>query len=148
MIDTLMPILSESYLLIIPLIIIYLIYNKDKKVYSLLLALILTLVIVTAIKAAVVAPRPCIDLVGECDNPLDSFPSRHVALVSVLLVFLWNKKPLFGAYSVYVLLIAWSRIHLGEHYPHEVLAGAVIGIIIGYICLKIAKKLGMEKRVV
>ena len=148
MIDALMPIISDSYLVIIPLLIVYLICSKKKNVYPILLAILLTFLVVTAMKMTIVTPRPCAGIVGVCEDPLDSFPSRHAAVVSAVLVFLWSKKPLFIAYSAYVLLIAFSRLYMGAHYLQDVLVGALIGICIGYVCLKFSGRLGLERRVV
>ncbi len=148
MTDILMQVLSDSYLLVIPLVIAYLVYRKDRNVYPLLLSILLTLLIVTALKVAIVEPRPCASLGAlECADPMQSFPSRHAALVFAALVFLWPRRPMFTAYAGYAFLIGLSRVSLGEHYPHDVLAGALIGLAIGYICLKTAKRIGIQKRV-
>jgi len=142
MIESLISIVGESYLLVVPLIVMYLFYRRDKRAYPILLSLFLTLVVVTAIKVAVVEPRPCIGLgPALCQDPLQSFPSRHAALVAVPLIFLLWKMPVFVTYLAYLVFIGFTRVYVGEHYPHDVLAGALIGIVIGYACLKAVPRL-------
>ena len=47
--------------------------------------------------------------------------------------FYWLKWVLF----FWAILLAYSRIYLGVHYPADVLGGALVGIIIGYLVVKI-----------
>ena len=82
-------------------------------------------------------PRPCwIDhsirllIKNETDY---SFPSGHtlVSFASAYIIFKGNKK--FGYFAfVIAFLIGFSRLYLFVHFPSEVLAGAVLGIVIGY----------------
>jgi len=62
-----------------------------------------------------------------------SFPSSHtavtVAVVIALLPFL--PRVLAGAAIGYAVLVGWSRVYLGVHYPLDVLAGAGIGMAVG-----------------
>jgi membrane-associated phospholipid phosphatase len=62
-----------------------------------------------------------------------SFPSSHtavtVAIVITLVPFL--ARPLAAAGIGYAVLIGWSRVYLGVHYPLDILAGAGIGIAVG-----------------
>ncbi len=37
------------------------------------------------------------------------------------------------------LLVCWSRIYLGVHYPLDVAGGAVLGMIFGYICYRLGE---------
>ena len=62
-----------------------------------------------------------------------SFPSSHtavtVAVVIALVPFL--PRALAGVAIAYAVLVGWSRVYLGVHYPLDILGGAGIGIVVG-----------------
>jgi membrane-associated phospholipid phosphatase len=68
--------------------------------------------------------------------PLDfSFPSGHamtsMALAATLIVLLWHsqwRRPAIGVGAVYVLVIGWTRLYLGVHYPSDIVAGWMVAI--------------------
>ena len=66
-----------------------------------------------------------------------SFPSSHtavtVAVVIALLPFL--PRALAGVAIAYAVLVGWSRVYLGVHYPLDILGGAGIGIAMGGVIL-------------
>ena len=71
-----------------------------------------------------------------------SFPSGHT-LSYFSLATVYSAKypkyaiPLYG----FGVMVGLSRVYLGEHYPSDVLAGAALGIGIGYLTLKLEKQL-------
>ena len=94
------------------------------------------------LKNLVARPRPYQtfpDLTTLTRRPRDySFPSGHTAIgfASAAALF-WSvpKKQRWIAVVLLVLsvLVALSRVYLGVHYPTDVLAGTVIGVLTGKI---------------
>src|SRR5215469_3082461 len=62
-----------------------------------------------------------------------SFPSSHTAVtVAVVIAFVpFLPRVLAGTAIAYAVLVGWSRVYLGVHYPLDVLAGAGIGLAVG-----------------
>lgn len=42
------------------------------------------------------------------------------------------------------VLIAWSRLYVGVHFPTDVLCGVMIGIFSGWTAWQIIKKIGTD----
>ncbi len=67
-------------------------------------------------------------------EPWSSFPSDHAVLFFALATGVWlvNKKAGLFLYVYTIVCIALPRIFLGIHYPTDLLAGALLGIALGY----------------
>ena len=83
---------------------------------------------------------------NQCSATLTGMPSNHSANFfagSLFLITIFK----INRYSVMFLLIsclvAISRIYLGKHFPYQVLVGAlygaILGVLGGYIYLKISR---------
>lgn len=62
-----------------------------------------------------------------------SFPSGHATTafsLAAVIAFLWPRA--FWPALVFAALIALSRVILGEHYPTDITAGAVLGVLGAY----------------
>lgn len=70
----------------------------------------------------------------------NSFPSGHTsyaASFATIIILLAKSKPLKYYVGIIAILIAFSRLYLYVHYPTDVIAGAIVGIIIGIGSIKI-----------
>ena len=63
-----------------------------------------------------------------------SFPSGHATVGFACAAVLARAAPRL-ALPLYALaaLVAWSRVHVGVHYPLDVVAGAALGWLIGHV---------------
>lgn len=68
-----------------------------------------------------------------------SFPSDHTtgAIALAFAIALRNKK-IGVVMMIFALLTGFSRIYIGNHYPGDVLAGIVVGIVTAFIINKLA----------
>ena len=66
-----------------------------------------------------------------------SFPSSHTAVTLAVVIALvpFLARPLAAAAIGYAILVGWSRIYLGVHYPLDILGGAGIGTATGGVIL-------------
>jgi undecaprenyl-diphosphatase len=64
-----------------------------------------------------------------------SFPSGHTLeafAIAAALSLLFSKKKIVIPVYLWAILVAYSRMALGVHYPSDVLAGVIIGTFIGW----------------
>ena len=137
------------------LILLYLVIKNYKK-QSVLIILGIILLIVCSdqvssgiFKPLFERPRPCHneaikDLVylpyGRCGGAY-GFISSHACNVFALAVFMTNilkryYRKIGWVMFVWASLVAYSRIYMGVHYPGDVIVGAAVGAIIGWLIFK------------
>jgi membrane-associated phospholipid phosphatase len=67
-----------------------------------------------------------------------SFPSAHATFNFTQAYILSHHYPKFRIpLFTYATVVGLSRIYLKKHYPSDVLAGAVLGIITGYLAVEL-----------
>ena len=152
--DMIMPHLSNcgGFVSLLALIILAILvlrhYHKEKylNIAKLCLyALVLSGVIAACLKLAYHSPRPFVvlDHVRQLTIPTEpnSFPSGHTSSsVSVATVLVWtlrDHKIIVGLLILFVVLIAFSRVYVGVHYPFDVAVGAAVGFLSGAVVLKL-----------
>lgn len=138
--------LAEYTLYVVGIIfLILLIWKKNRlMVISAAVSVVLSrLIIAEIIKNFLHQARPYIVL--ETINKLivenkdfQSFPSGHAAIffAIAMAVYFFNKK-LGIIFFISAILISVARIFVGVHWPSDILAGAVIGIISAIIINKL-----------
>jgi len=114
---------------------------RNKAVY-LISSSMLALLITTSLKYLVNRPRPFITypflqkMIGA-SSP--SFPSGHTSdafTLAASLSFAFPKWYVVIPSYVWAMLVGYSRMDLGVHYPSDVLASIIIGISSAFVCYK------------
>lgn len=88
-------------------------------------------------KALAERPRPYEVIAGAVlrQQPAHgtSFPSAHTAVTMAVVIALvpFLPRALAAVALTYAVLVGWSRVYLGVHYPLDVLAGAGISMAVG-----------------
>ena len=132
--------------------ILLLFFAKTRKagVTALLALLLGALVTNLLLKNLLARPRPYDKIAGL--TPLVkklkdySFPSGHTCASFAAAVVYWKMLPkVWGRAGVILaFLIAFSRLYVGVHYPTDVLAGGIIGGLMGLLAVYIIKHIRPE----
>lgn len=167
--DTSMMFLTSKYSWIpVYFLVAYLVYQKDGWKNLVLLGIAAAVSILMAdqlssslVKPWVARPRPCQDplvlgllnLPKGCSNGF-SFVSSHAANFGALAMLVscygknrsvwWRILPWICA-----VLVSYTRVYLGVHYPSDVLAGMMLGAACGALCFagfKVASRRFQAKR--
>lgn len=134
---------------------IFLLAKKDKKKtgFILALALILDLFVTNILLKNITASlrpfqyRNDIELLIK--KPLDySFPSGHAAasFTGASLLYLRGEKKLFKPFFILALLTGFSRLYLYVHFPSDVIAGIIVGILLSNLSNYLAEKYIYKRR--
>ena len=68
-----------------------------------------------------------------------AFPSGHASSAfACATVLAWASPRLRIPVFVLAAAIAWSRVYVGVHWPLDVLGGAVLGVLVATVLLKLA----------
>jgi len=138
-----------------------LIYYSPKFWRVLLTSSIITLVVSGMLKKLFAVPRPAamfdlesFTVLGRVLSGKTSFPSGHsmvtfVVISLVIIAFMPKNKYFKILWSISLivigLLLAFSRVGVGAHYPIDVLAGCYIGYLILVVSIKIDNKFKLWK---
>jgi membrane-associated phospholipid phosphatase len=124
---------APVYLVILPLI--YWCFD-EKKGLRLSLAVLVSLWINMALKQFLGQPRPFWEgwdpSVGMIGESLNGFPSGHaqISLIMWTIIASWTgKKWALPAACFLSLLVGFSRLYLGVHFPTDLLGGWILGAL-------------------
>lgn len=126
------------------LVALYFIYKHDRRdVYLYLGSMLGGLLLVGAIKNITASDRP--HFIGAIEQTF-SFPSGHTALSTIFLIlsaYIYTKNKshthrriVFVVCASLSLLIAFSRLYLGEHWVLDIVGGYLLAIFWSSLCIK------------
>ena len=111
-------------------------------------------VVAISMKYAINRPRPFItypypDIQKVTSGGSPSFPSGHTSeafSTATSLSMAFPKWYVIAPSYVYASAVGYSRMHLGVHYPSDVLAGALVGAGSAFLCYKAQKWINHKNR--
>ena len=137
-------------------LLIFLIYQFKKKTYLLLVAIAVAIAAADSFSSAFLKPfvgrlRPChdagltkfINIVNGCGSKF-GFVSSHAAssfALAIIIALVLPPKYNFLKLILFfwAVVVSYSRIYLGVHFPGDVLGGALLGLLIGSLAWYIFK---------
>ena len=149
--DVVMPFITHLQNWPIPIVILlfYLSFAQGKKGRITILLIVITLILTDQLSSSVFKPwigrlRPChmldqVRLLVNCGGRF-SFPSSHVtnmAGFATIFTLVYRKYGII--FWILALLIGFSRIYVGVHYPGDVLFGLILGLGAGLIVFRTYK---------
>jgi undecaprenyl-diphosphatase len=117
-----------------------------REALMIVLSVAISAIVANLLKYAVDLPRPYeiypfIVKLSSGGSP--SFPSGHTAdafAFAVALGLVYRKWYFYIPCLVWAALVGYSRMNLGVHFPSDVLAGAIIGIVSAIVYIGLIKR--------
>lgn len=103
--------------------------GKRREGLALLATFILSTLLAVGIQLAIMRPRPVDIRIVQPASAFPSFPSGHAAAAfggALLVSFVWRRAG--PAALLCAVLVSLSRVYLGQHYPSDLVGGAILGM--------------------
>ena len=142
-------ILSAKYLPVlfaVVLIIFYLTFQADQQRVAVLagISTLIALGIAQSIAFLDPRPRPYLThvarlLIERTNDP--SFPSDHATFSFAIATMIWRyNRKVGGILMSLAVLVGFSRVYVGTHYPMDVVGGAALGIAVSLLIDYVSKQ--------
>lgn len=130
--------LTKIMYLIYPLMLIYLFCAQSNRLLAFILIPALSFVLVSVVRKLLNAPRPYeiwnITPLILKNTKGQSMPSRHVFSATIISMAILRLNLILGIFFLILsLVIALCRVLGGVHYPRDVMAGFLVGIVCGLL---------------
>lgn len=142
--DWLMPFITDlkNFYAVLGFLALWIVWRDKKAGIIFLLFIGLTLAVTDPLSSRILKVwlgriRPChvlenVHLLTDCNSSY-SFPSSHAVNIFAAAFFLARSfKKLSPAFYAVAVLVCYSRVYLGIHYPLDVLGGAGIGLLVAW----------------
>ena len=154
--DVIMPVITNEAIILVPVILVslYFLIKGSKRTRIAIICMIVAVLLADAVAYRLIKPyfgrlRPCDVLPGVhilAQAGKYSFPSNHAAnmmALSVITLFFYRR---YGwlIFSI-ALIVGYSRIYVGVHYPLDVLSGFVLGGVTALLVLLVYNGIELQK---
>jgi len=131
--------LGETYIFAgIAIILTAVLMTRRKPITAFVLTIITSGIVQVLLKLIIDRPRSLGSLVI---TKMSSFPSGHTMMFFAIIPIMSKNFPKIKiTLWTIAILVGISRIYLGAHYFSDVIAGAIIGYGVGWMCMKIGEK--------
>lgn len=118
----------------------------NKKIFHIIMPVFITAIITVILKLLIQRGQPAYLVKPWAEIPIPmlpviyAFPSGHASRAFALATVLSAKFPKEATFFfALAVLIGFSRIYVGAHYPLDVIAGAILGVFISFLFVKFKK---------
>ena len=151
--DIIMPFITDKYhwYPLITMLWLYLVIRGDKKAKTVAFLVIPIIALSDTLSGALLKPligrvRPChvldnIHLLVDCGTSF-SFPSAHASnIFAIATLFAAHYgKAITIFWFLFAVLIGYSRVYVGVHYPADLFGGAFLGILCALFVVQIWRR--------
>ena len=108
--------------------------GKRREGAALMVTFIVSTLLTVGVQFAVMRPRPIDIRAVQSASAFPSFPSGYAAAAfggATLVSLVWRRASFFVLPGA--VLVSFSRLYLGQHYPSDLLGGAILGVSVATV---------------